>query len=289
VPRLVERMPELGREEIFTVQQAQVAHCESLRDRVAILDPPPVAGADGSSAEVSIAEIQAWRRRFDTSFAALYHGWVLVYDPRQPRGVRLRAVPPSGHVAGVCARIDLAVGVHKAPANEELEWAQGLLPEIGSAEQGLLNPMGINCLRTFPGRGLRIYGARTVTSDTPWRYLPVRRLMLMIEEALQESMAWAVFEPHDVFLRQTLSVAIGSFLESLWARGALAGSTPSEAFFVKCDAENNPQESIDRGELWVEVGVAPVMPAEFVVFRIGRTEDALAVEESSDGGGVPWR
>ncbi len=276
VARLGERAPELSTEDVFTVQQALVAHCEALRDRVALLDAPLFAGGDEALAS---GEIRAWRRRFDTTYAALYHPWVQVYDPRRPRSVALRPVPPSGHVAGVLARTDLAVGVHKAPANAELRWAQGVTLEIGAGEQGLLNPLGVNCIRTFPGRGIRLYGARMATSDSLWRYVPVRRLLLMIEEAVAESSQWAVFEPHDGDLRQTLTLAISSFLESLWERGALAGVTAAEAFFVKCDRENNPQDAIDRGELLAEVGVAPVMPAEFVIFRLGRIGDTFEIEE----------
>ncbi len=276
VPRLGERPPEFSLDQVFEVQQLLIDHCERLRDRVAILDPPFF---DDGGESVALGEIQAWRRRFDSTFAALYHPWIRILDPRFPRAIQLRPVPPSGHVAGVVARTDLAIGVHKAPANEELRWAQGLTLAIGPEEQGLLNPMGINCLRSFPGRGLRIYGARTVTSNTLWRYLPVRRLLLMIEEAIEEAIQWAVFEPHDVYLRQTLIVAISSFLESLWERGALAGSVPSEAFFVKCDSDNNHQDAIDRGELLAEVGVAPTIPAEFVIVRVGRIGDSFELEE----------
>jgi len=276
-----EQPPGFTLEQVYAVQEALVSHAESLHDRVALLDAPRFDGGRGA---VDLGEIRAWRRRFDTSFAALYYPWVEVYDPLAP-GPRLRALPPSGHVAGVFARTDLGPGVHKAPANAELRWAQGLTREVGPEEQGFLNPLGVNCLRTFPGRGIRLYGARTLSLDPRWRYVNVRRLLLMIEEAVEESSQWAVFEPNDAVLRHTLRLAISSFLESLWARGALAGTTPAEAFFVRCDEENNPPEVTEAGRLFADVGVAPAVPAELVVFRIGRTEDELEVvgEEGGEG------
>ncbi|MBC7909337.1 MAG: phage tail sheath family protein, partial [Pyrinomonadaceae bacterium] len=145
--------------------------------------------------------------------------------------------------------------------------------------QGILNPQGINCVRAFPGRGLRVYGARTLSSDADWRYVNVRRLMLSIEETIDEAMQWTVFEPNDFNLRLTLVVTINTFLEEVWRTGALRGTTPEEAFFVKCDESNNPPEVIDGGRLIVEIGVAPSHPAEFVIFRIGRTVEELEIVE----------
>lgn len=264
-----EQPPVFSRSDIAAVQNALVLHCEEQLDRVALLDPP---GAD-----VDLGQIQAWRSRFDSKYAALYHPWVLVFDPLT--AARVRAVPPSGHVAGVCARTDLSVGVHNAPANEIVQWAVGVTSEIDAALQGLLNPLGVNCIRPLPGRGIRVYGARTVTSDPSWRFLNVRRLLCMIEEAVEEAVQWTVFEPNDFTLRQSLTLSISSFLEQLWERGAFAGGTPATSFFVKCDEDNNPPEEADAGRLIVDVGVAAVRPAEFVVFRIGRTRDELEVLE----------
>ncbi|HSF43592.1 MAG TPA: phage tail sheath subtilisin-like domain-containing protein [Thermoanaerobaculia bacterium] len=275
-PPLVERAPVFPLEEAFEAQQALVAHCETLHDRVALLDPPRFEETDEAS---SLGAVQAWRARFDSSFAALYYPWVRVADPRARHGGLTRELPPSGHVAGLVARTDLAAGVHKAPANEELRWLVGLTAEVSVPQQEVLNPSGINCLRAFPGRGLRVYGARTLASDTRWRYLPVRRLLLMIEEALDQALQWAVFEPHDLQLRQAIRQSISSFLTELWAGGALAGSTPAQAFFVRCDAETNPQEEVDLGRLIALVGVAPTVPAEFVVVRIGRTEEGFEFRE----------
>jgi phage tail sheath protein FI len=283
-PRLVERAPNFSLDQVFAVQQALVAHCEAQSDRIALIDPPVLsAQAD----VVDIGEIQSWRQRFDSKYAALYYPWMLVYDPLRLHGQVVRAIPPSGHVAGIFARTDIETGVHKAPANAELRWAQDVTTEVTAEMQGLLNPLGINCIRTFPGRGLRVYGARTVSSDPSWRYVNVRRLLMMIEEAVEDSIQWAVFEPNDFYLRQTLTLAISSFLQVLWERGALVGETADQAFFVKCDEENNPSDVTDLGQLIAEVGVAPVIPAEFVVFRIGWTEDTLEIVEHD--GGSTWR
>jgi len=177
------------------------------------------------------------------------------------------------------ARVDHETGAHRAPANEELNWVQGASADITGAVQGMLNPPGINCIRTFPGRGIRIYGARTVSSDPSWRYVNVRRLFIMLERSLESAMQWTVFEPNDFALRQTLVATISIFLERLWLQGAFAGSKPSDAFFVKIDSQNNPPELADQGQLLVEVGVAPAIPAEFVIFRIGLTLDQLEVTE----------
>ena len=261
-----EQPPRFSPTDVFAVQQALVAHCEERRDRIAILDAPP---------STDLGQIQAWRARFDSKYAALYYPWVLVHEPRARALVR--AVPPSGHVAGVYARVDIESGVHRAPANEELEWAAGLTVEVTPEQQGLLNPIGINCLRAFQARGIRVYGARTVSSDASWRFVNVRRLLSAIEEAVEEAVQWSVFEPNNHLLRQTLTLAISSFLEELWSRGALVGATTAEAFFVKCDEENNPPSVSDAGRLVADVGVAPVKPAEFVVFRIGRAENELEI------------
>lgn len=264
-----EHPPVFSRSDIAAVQNALVLHCEERKDRIALLDPP---GPD-----VDLGQIQAWRARFDSKYAALYHPWVLVFDPLT--ATRVRAVPPSGHAAGVCARTDLTIGVHNAPANDVVEWAVGLTSEIGPELQGILNPIGVNCIRPLIGRGIRVYGARTVSSDPSWRFLNVRRLLCMIEEAVEEATQWTVFEPNDFELRQSLTVSISSFLEQLWERGAFVGATPVTSFFVKCDEDNNPPEEANAGKLIVDVGVAAVRPAEFVVFRIGRTRDELEVIE----------
>lgn len=273
-----EQPPSFSEQDIAFVQRAMIEHCELMRDRVAILDAPQRPGGH----PLTIGGVEDWRRQLESEhgFGALYYPWVKVLDPLPLKSNPVRAVPPCGHIAGVYARTDLTVGVHKAPANAELFWAEDVTAIVNDAEQGVLNPVGINCVRAFPGRGLRVYGARTVSSDPDWRYINVRRLLLMIEEAVDEATQWAVFEPHDFNLRQTLVLSISSFLETLWRQGALVGVTPEEAFYVKCDDVTNPLDSVDAGKIITEVGVAPTKPAEFIVFRVGRTREELELVEA---------
>jgi uncharacterized protein len=263
-----EQPPLFSTSDVYAVQRALVEHCEQLHDRVALLDPP---------FDADVGEVESWRARFDSKYAALYYPWVLVYDADSPSLVR--ALPPSGHAAGVCARVDLSVGVHVAPANRELDWAVGLGIDLDAERHGLLNSLGVNCIRPIPGRGIRIMGARTVSSDPSWRFLNVRRLMCMIEEAVDQSSQWTTFEPNNPALQDALTVSIRTFLEQLWERGALVGDTADEAFFVKCDEDTNPPAQTADGLLLAIVGVAPVRPAEFVVFRLTRAHDELEVIE----------
>lgn len=264
--------------EIFAVQRAMVEHCERHQDRVAILDA--VLRADGKTS-LTLTEILDWRSRFDSErgFAALYYPWVRVVDPLQLENSPIRTIPPCGHIAGLYARADFSVGVHKAPANGELFWAEDVTVVLNDDQQALLNPAGINCVRAFPGRGIRVYGARTVSSNPDWRYVNVRRLLSMIERAVDESTQWAVFEPHDFTLRRSLVLSVSSFLETIWRQGVLVGTAPAEAFFVKCDETNNPPAVVDQGKLIADVGVAPTHPAEFIIFRIGRTVEELEIVE----------
>ncbi len=273
-----ERPPKFSEAAIKDVQRAMVEHCERHKDRVAILDAPVKPGSGNS---LTLKEIQDWRKEFDSErgYAALYYPWIKVVDPLRTKGSPVRAIPPCGHIAGLYARSDFTVGVHKAPANAELFWAEDLTVEVNEEEQGVLNPEGINCLRPFPGRGIRVYGARTISSNPDWRFVNVRRLLLMIEEAVDESTQWSVFEPNDFNLRQLLKLSLSGFLETLWRQGALVGSTPDEAFYVKCDETNNPPEVVNEGKLIAEVGVKPAEPAEFIIFRIGRTVEELEIVE----------
>jgi uncharacterized protein len=179
-------------------------------------------------------------------------------------------VPPYGHVAGVWCRTDGTRGVHKAPANEVVMGANGLAFQVTQAEQGGLNKVGINCIRSFPGRGIRIWGARTLSSDPEWRYINVRRLFNFISESIIDGTQWSVFEPNDHRLWAALKISTGNFLTRVWRSGALFGQTADQAFFVKCDDETNPPEDIEAGQVTVEVGIAPVKPAEFVVFRLSQ-------------------
>jgi Bacteriophage tail sheath protein len=247
--------------EMRDLQGKMIAHAELMGDRMAILDTP-----DGMIAQ----EVLEWRMNtagYDSKMAALYWPWIEVMDPLTGRPLR---VPPSGHVAGVWARTDESRGVHKAPANEVIRGANGLAFQITHAEQGELNRNGINCIRAFPGRGIRIWGARTMSSDPEWRYINVRRLFNFIAESIMSGTQWSVFEPNDERLWGKLGTNVGSFLSRVHRSGALAGASPQQAYFVKCDSETNPPEVVEAGQVVCEVGIAPVKPAEFVIFRLSQ-------------------
>ncbi|WP_405750941.1 phage tail sheath family protein [Streptomyces sp. NBC_00012] len=251
----------LDLESVIAVQQGLISHCELMGDRVAILDPPP---------GLSPQQIRAWRTdraNFDSKYATLYYPWIRVADPSSGRA---QLVPPSGHIAGVWARNDESRGVHKAPANEVVRGAVALQTQLTKGEHDLLNPIGLNCIRSFPGRGIRVWGARTLASDPAWRYLNVRRLFNYLEESILTGTQWVVFEPNDDALWARIRRTVSAFLVNEWRKGALFGLTPEEAFYVKCDRETNPPESIDAGQVICEIGVAPVRPAEFVVFRLSQ-------------------
>jgi hypothetical protein len=231
---------------------------------------------------LSLEAIQTWRARFDSAYGALYYPWIIVKreDSVEP-AVRsdVISVPPSGHVAGLIARTDLDEGVHRAPANDVLSGVKALTAVVDDAQHGILNPLHINCLRLLPGRGIRVYGARTLSSDPEWRYLNVRRLVSMIEEAVEDASQWAVFEPNNQVLRQALTFSLNGFLNALWRQGALAGDVPEAAYQVKCDEDNNPSTVIDSGQIIAEIAVAPTIPFEFIHFRLGRTVEAVEVGE----------
>ncbi len=257
-------------EGVQAVQLAMIAHCELMGDRVAILDAPPGLNAQ---------QVREWRvdkAGYDSKYATLYWPWIKVFDPVSGEGIH---VPPSGHMAGIWARNDDTRGVQKAPANEVIRGALALELQITKGEHDQLNPVGINCIRAFPGRGIRVWGARTLSSDAAWRYLNVRRLFNYVEESILEGTQWVVFEPNDLDLWQRVKRTLNAFLVRTWRDGALFGATPQEAFYVKCDAETNPPEVIDAGQLVVEVGIAPVKPAEFVVFRIAQFSGGASVAE----------
>ncbi|MBB5959300.1 hypothetical protein FHS29_005920 [Saccharothrix tamanrassetensis] len=248
-------------ESVKAVQLAMIAHCELMGNRIAILDPPPALNPQ---------QVRDWRQNeagYDSKYAALYYPWIKVFDPASDEHV---FVPPSGHMAGVWARTDGTRGVHKAPANEVVRGAVALETQLTKAEQELLNPIGVNCVRSFPGRGIRVWGARTLSSDPAWRYLNVRRLFNYLEESILNGTQWVVFEPNDDALWARIRRTISAFLVTEWRKGALFGLTPDEAFYVKCDRETNSAESIDLGQVICEVGIAPVKPAEFVIFRLAQ-------------------
>lgn len=257
-------------EGVQAVQLAMIAHYELMGDRVAVLDAPPGLNAQ---------QVKEWRvdkAGYDSKYATLYWPWIKVFDP--PSG-QAKFVPPGGHMAGVWARSDDQRGVHKAPANEVVRGAIALELQVTKGEHDELNPSGINVIRSFPGRGIRVWGARTLSSDPAWRYLNVRRLFNYVEESVLEGTQWVVFEPNDMALWERVKRTVGSFLLGVWRTGALFGATPQEAFYVKCDAETNPPDVVDRGQLVVEVGIAPVKPAEFVIFRIAQFSGGAALSE----------
>lgn len=253
-----------------SVQTALISHCEQNGNRMAILDAPP---------GMSPQQIKEWRSEtamYDSAYAALYYPWIKVDNPVGVNGDREVFIPPSGHIAGVWARTDETRGVWKAPANDTMRGVLDIERTISQNEQALLNPIGINCIRPFGTRGIRIWGARTLASDTDWTYINVRRLFNMIESTILTGTQWAVFEPNDVTLWEGVKRTLDGFLRGLWSAGALFGNSAEEAYYVKCDAETNPPESIDAGLLVVEVGIAPVKPAEFVVFRISQKKQSAA-------------
>lgn len=276
VPPPSEASASFSLDEVLEVQQALIQHCELMQFRFAILDPPDFGYP---KLHVDLGEVQSWRRRFDTMYAALHYPWLLVRDPLQTGNSIVRRIPPSGHVAGVYANTDLTLGVYQAPANSVVQWVQDLTTEVTSEMQAFLNPISVDCIRSFPGRGIRVYGARTLSSDADWRFVSVRRLLFMVEHALLIAMQWAVFEPNSTRLWGLVTASISNFLNALWKQGALVGNTAAEAYYVKCDATNNTEATASIGQLIVEIGVAPTDPAEFVVFRIGRVGDTLEVTE----------
>ncbi|MFN3202996.1 MAG: phage tail sheath family protein [Bradymonadia bacterium] len=239
------------------IQDAVLSHCEKMRYRMAILDCPEVIEEGG---------VDKLPKPRDSKYGAYYFPWIQVYDPQEGEIF----VPPSGHMAGIYARSDGERGVHKAPANEVVRGALDLKYQVTKGEQDILNPKGINCIRYFDGRGIRVWGARTISSDPEWRYVNVRRLFNMVEKSIEDGTQWVVFEPNDQTLWKRVTRNITAFLLRVWREGGLFGETPEQAFYVKCDAETNPPEVIDAGQLIVEIGMCPTKPAEFVIFRIGQ-------------------
>jgi phage tail sheath protein FI len=253
---------QLDDKDVQAVQQAMLDHCAAMKDRVAVLDCPP---------NLNPQQIRDWRMNiagYDSKYGALYYPWLKVANPLG-NGEGL-LVPPSGHLAGIWARNDSERGVHKAPANEVVRGAIGLATQISRNEQDTLNPVGINCIRAFPGRGIRVWGARTLSSDSAWRYLNVRRLFNYVEKSIENGTQWVVFEPNDLYLWEKVRRDVSAFLTRVWRDGALFGAAPEDAFYVKCDEELNPVEVRDVGQLIIEVAIAPVKPAEFVIFRIAQ-------------------
>jgi len=247
-----------------------ITHAELMRYRIAVVDAPV-----GSS----MTEIRAFKGRFDSKYAALYHPWIEILDPteRAAQGAPPRRIllPPSGFVTGIYARSDIERGVFKAPANEVVRGLTKFELNINKARQDVLNPEGINALRFFEGRGNRVWGARTMSSDPEWKYVNVRRLFIYIEHSIDKGTQWAVFEPNNQRLWANIRSTVEDFLLVLWKEGALLGSKPEEAYFVRCDRTTMTQNDLDNGRLICLIGIAPTKPAEYVIFRIGQwTADA---------------
>jgi phage tail sheath protein FI len=240
------------------IQKAMIEHCELLGDRFAVLD---------SIKNSDLDEVQTQRSLHDSKHAALYYPWIRISHPLSGK---ITPVPPSGHICGIYARCDTEHGVHKAPANEVVRGAIGLSKRISKNQQDILNPLGINSLREFSGQGTRVWGARTISSDSLWKYVNIRRLFLYLEESIEKGTQWVVFEPNDEKLWSKVKLTVDQFLREVWKSGALMGTSPQEAFFVKCDRTTMTQDDIDKGKLIVLVGVAPMKPAEFIIFRVAQ-------------------
>jgi phage tail sheath protein FI len=254
------------------ILNALITHCETLKDRFAVIDP---------TMNLDIQDVQTFRNDYDTKYAALYYPWVTVYDRLTERDL---VVPPSGHIVGIYARSDNEYGVHKAPANEVIRSITGLNQSINKGEQDILNPspMNINVLRDFrsDNRGYRVWGARCITSDSKNKYVNVRRLLIFLEESLDEGTQWAVFRTNDTPLWESLKRSISTFLTSVWRSGGLQGKSAEEAFYVTCDRTTMTQDDIDNGRLIVEIGVALVKPAEYVIIRIMQWEGGSESSEA---------
>ncbi|MHC4954363.1 MAG: phage tail sheath family protein [Planctomycetota bacterium] len=263
---------------------AILSHCRKMQDRFCILDGPATVKDIQKLTEVAQVAGEGkkptgFRPAFvDEGCGAFYWPHLRVKDVLKPRDPTI-LVPPSGHVGGVFARTDEKRGVHKAPANELIFGALGLSQAVTNDEQELLNPAGVNCIRFFQRGGIRIWGARTVAeSSSEWKYVPVRRLFTQVEESIALGTRWVVFEPNDDTLWKNIVRNLNGLLTRVWRSGALFGTTPEEAFFVKCDRETNPQENIDAGIVTILVGMAPVKPAEFIVFKMSQSEAGTTVE-----------
>ena len=255
-------------DEVQSMQTAVLDHCTMLGDRFAILDALPCAGIEG---------VMKQRQTLSALNGALYYPWLqLANGPVQPPEIQIQDcpllvqgfVPPCGHVAGIYARSDQRMGVYKAPANETVEGVLDLEMNLSNAQQGLLNPEGVNCLRAFPGRGIRVWGARTLSREAVWTYVNVRRLFLTAGRWIERNMTGVVFEPHDIRLWARISRELTAYFNDLFQHGALKGSTAQEAFYIKCNAETNPPEVRDVGQVVTEIGLAPAVPNEFVIVRI---------------------
>ncbi|VVB85660.1 Phage tail sheath protein subtilisin-like domain protein [uncultured archaeon] len=243
---------------VETILGLLINHCEKMRYRIAVLD---------SADKQLLSDVRQYRGKLDSKYAALYYPWVSILDPLTNEKLNL---PPSGFVAGIYARNDVENGVHKAPANEVVKLAIGFDVMLNKAQQDVLNPEAINCFRFFEGRGYRLWGARTITSDPEWKYVNLRRYFAYLEHSIDKGTQWAVFENNSERLWANVKSTVEDFLFNEWKSGHLMGESVKEAYFVRCDRSTMTQNDIDNGRMICLIGVAPVRPAEFVIFRIGQ-------------------
>ena len=260
-----------------TGQRDMLSHCEKMGDRFAILDAPR-----GAETGKGTNRLEDWPNNFllpSRKHGALYYPWIR--ERNMDFGGRDLFIPPSGHLAGIYARTERERGVGKAPANEIVQGVVELEFPVSDTEQNVLNPKSVNCLRVFPGRGLRVWGARTLSQDALWRYVNVRRVYLVIVKNILVKLQWTVFEPNDQGLRDKIVATLTLFFRDLLQSATLAGTKPEEAFFVQCDEETNPPEVVDRGEVITRIGFAPAQPAEFILVTIRRTAASLSISEQT--------
>jgi phage tail sheath protein FI len=252
------KLDDAYKSESETITRTLINHCTQLRYRVAILDTPN---------DMLVSQVREYRSSLDSAYAALYYPWLRVLDPVTGTEINL---PPSGFVAGIWARNDTENGVHKAPANEVVRTALGLQVMLNKGQQDVLNPEGINCFRFFEGRGIRLWGARTISSDSEWKYVNVRRYFAYLEHSIDKGTQWVVFQSNGQPLWDKVKQMVNDFLFNEWKSERLLGSAPAEAYFVRCDRSTMTQNDLDNGRLICQIGVAPLKPAEFVVFRVGQ-------------------
>ena len=247
-----------------------VGHCETMKNRVAVLDMP--------SDMAKPKDLIEYRGMIDSTYAAMYHPWIQVYDRAAKKP---GYIPPSGAVMGIYARTDNTRGVHKAPANEAI-YCTGLKVNYTKSEQDILNPEGINLIRQIPGQGIRVWGARTASSNSTFRYINVRRLFIYVEESIKANTNWVVFEPNDVTLWTRVNLTVSTFLDNMWRNGMLAGATPSEGYFVEIGSNTMTKDDIMNGRLICNIGIAPIRPAEFVIFRVSQLTAEAGGGESGE-------
>jgi phage tail sheath protein FI len=246
------------RTQALSIMGNLISHCERMRYRIAVLD---------SADRQGLADVRAFRGQVDSTYAGFYYPWIRVLDPITETEMIL---PPSGFVSGIYARNDIDRGVHKAPANEIVRLAIGFEVLLNKAQQDVLNPEGINCMRFFEGRGFRVWGARTISSDPEWKYVNLRRYFAYLERSIDQGTQYVVFEPNSEALWGNVKSTVEAFLLNEWQSGRLMGEKPEQAYFVRCDRSTMTQNDLDNGRLICLIGVAPIRPAEFVIFRIGQ-------------------